>query len=180
MPDFFILPTLNTTVISKSCLSTLSIPFRIFVYIIGNTIKNEIKIDKFLELIHINAIIINDATGVAFIIAIGTDKISLHRELLADKTPMMTPTANAKKKPMEILIKENHMEFQKLPSIIILIRVLTTVVGAAISISLPIKLLAPCHSIIQNKIEKTLLQLLFILIFPKSQPPHCGLYSISP
>ena len=58
---------LNTFAISKSSLSTLSIPFKMLRYITGKTIKKDIKTLRFLLPNHIIASITNEATGVDFI-----------------------------------------------------------------------------------------------------------------
>ncbi len=58
---------LKTFAISKISLSTLSIPLRIFKYMTGKTIRNDMNTLRFALPNHIIASITNEATGVDFI-----------------------------------------------------------------------------------------------------------------
>ena len=110
---FFILLILNTIAISFNVLGMLLIPSRIFLYTTGNTIKNEIKIDKFFDDIHIRHNIIKEATGTDCIVSIN-GSISILKLLLFDATiAIIIPIIKAKINPDVIFIKENKIDCQK-------------------------------------------------------------------
>ena len=76
------------------------------VYKIGNTIKKDTKIESLEEFNQNNAKIVNEATGIAFIIRIGSDiKVCKNSEADA-KTANNVPKNIPSKKPLTILPRE--------------------------------------------------------------------------
>lgn len=136
--------------ISSILLSTFSAPVNIPVYKIGSTIKNEINIDKFLELNHTNASIINDTTGVAFITDINGFNNSFIILFLYEQYAKNIDIINPMAKPEIILEKENKIVFQKSAVTISSINFFITKTGDTINISCPIISLIICHTNIQK------------------------------
>jgi len=105
--------TLKTFAISRSFLSIFSSPISIFVYMIGSTIRKLMNVDRYAVLIQTSVNMINDATGVAFIIEITGDRKSRKNVLLFDNKANTTPKMFARMKPKNIFVNELNIEFQK-------------------------------------------------------------------
>lgn len=109
---FFILLTLNTFAISFNSLDILFIPSKIFLYTTGNTIKKDIKIDRFFEDIHIRDNMMKEATGIDCIVSIKGSisilKFFLLDAIMADIIPMIKANIN----PVVIFIKEKSIDCQ--------------------------------------------------------------------
>ena len=87
-------------------------PFWIFVYMTGNTIKKEITMERYLVGIQRSANIMKDTTGTVFINCIGTERnrrmISEQAERIANRIPITV----ARKKPSASLPKEEKTDTQ--------------------------------------------------------------------
>lgn len=114
---FLLLLTLNTFAISFNSLGILFIPSKIFLYITGNTIKNDIRVDKLFDDTHIKHNIIKEATGMACIVSINGSINILKLLLLAAIIAIIIPVKKANIKPVVILVKENAMDSQNSSSI---------------------------------------------------------------
>lgn len=86
-------------------------PLRRFKYITGKTIKNDIKMLRFLLPNHIIASITKEATGVDFITAVIGAKSALTALNLAEHTAAAAPKTSADTKPKAILDRENRVDF---------------------------------------------------------------------